>query len=161
MVIAHLLGRGAPELARMEGPSPLLRPGRLALLGTERLDPQEEPVFDALPSLRLSPREIRSRGASVAARQVLDRIASGGVRFYVHLDLDVLDGAEISAVDFPAPGGLRGTEAGALLAELAGDPAFLGMEVTNFNPDRDPGGEVAKRVVELMGEALGSRDGVS
>jgi arginase len=36
--IAHLLGRGAPELAGLDGEPPLLTPARMALLGT---DPRE------------------------------------------------------------------------------------------------------------------------
>jgi arginase len=156
MVIAHLLGRGAPALSRMEDRSPLLRPGRLALLGIERLDPQEVPVFDALPSLRLQPQELRRRGAVAVAREVLSRIAAGGAAFYVHFDVDVVDGTEISAVDFPAPGGLRGEEVRGLLAGLAADPRFLGVEVTNFNPDRDLGGAGAERLVKLISGALGS-----
>src|SRR5262249_52651079 len=43
MVIAHLLGRGEPALAGFDGKAPLLRPGKLALLGVGRLDAQEIP----------------------------------------------------------------------------------------------------------------------
>jgi arginase len=156
MVIAHLLGRGAPALWRMEDRSPLLRPGRLALLGIERLDPQEIPVFDALPSLRLQPLELRRRGVEASARDTLSRIASGAAPFYVHFDVDVVDGTEISAVDFPAPGGLGVEEVRGLLAEMAADSRFLGMEVTNFNPDRDLGGAGAERLVRLISGSLGS-----
>ncbi len=161
MVIAHLLGRGAEELARMEPGSPLVRPGRLALLGTERLDPQEVPVFEALPSLRLPAREVRRLGPGAAAREILRRIAAGGGSFQVHLDLDVVDGAEMPAVDFPAPGGLSLQEVRFLLAAMAADPGFLGLEVTNFNPDRDGDGAAAGRVVELIGAVLGSTGGPS
>jgi len=159
MVISHLLGRGASELARMEGRTPLVRPGRLALLGVERLDPQEVPVFEALPSLRIRAAEIRRDGAAAVVRETLRRIAEQDGPFYVHFDVDVVDSAEIPAVDFPAPGGISGDEARVLLAGMAASPGFLGIEVTNFNPDRDPGGGAAIRVVEIIGAALGTATG--
>jgi arginase len=154
MVISHLLGRGAPELARIEPVFPLVRPGRLALLGIERLDPQEVPVFMALPSLRVRGHEIRRDGAAVIARETLRRVAGGEGLFYVHLDVDVIDSGEMPAVDFPARGGISGEDARDLLSGLAAGPGFLGIEVTNLNPDRDPGGAAAARVVEILGAAL-------
>ena len=154
MVLSHLLGRGASELARMEGQAPLVRPGRLALLGVERLDPQEVPVFEALPSLRIGAPEIRRDGAAAVAREALRRISEQGGPFYVHFDVDVVDCAEIPAVDFPAPGGISGDEAGLLIAGMAAREGFLGIEVTSFNPDRDPGGGAAVRVAEILGAAL-------
>jgi arginase len=156
MVIAHLLGRGVPELVRLEDRSPLLRPARLALLGVERLDPQEVPIFDALPCLRLQPKEIRRLGPQTAARETLSRIAPGDSPFYVHLDMDAVDGGEFPAVDFVAPGGLGTGEVLPLLAELAAHPGFLGIEATNLNPDRDPGGAAARKLVELIGGMLDS-----
>ena len=154
MVLSHLLGRGAPELARMGPVFPLVRPGRLALLGVERLDPQEVPVFEALPSLRVRGPEIRRNGAVAVARGALRRVAGENGLFYVHLDVDAIDSGEMPAVDFPAPGGISGENARDLLSVMAASPGFLGIEVTNFNPDRDPGGAAAARVVEILGAAL-------
>jgi arginase len=153
MVIAHLLGRGVPELARPGGRPPLLRPGRLALVGVERLDPPEIPVFEALPSLRLRAEQFRLLGPRDAAAETLRRVAAGS-RFLVHLDLDVLDDSGFAAVDFPAPGGLTLEEVTAYLARLLGHENALGLEITNFNPDRDPSSSAAGVVVDLLVRAL-------
>ena len=152
MVIAHLLGRGEPALAAFERPAPLLRPGKLALLGVGRLDPQEIPVFEALPALRISSQELRGMAATRAAAEVLARLAAGEDRFWVHCDLDVLDGEEMPAVDFPAPGGIALAQLTGILRGLAASPGFAGIEITNFNPERDAGGKAARRVVEMVGE---------
>ena len=154
MVIAHLLGRGEPALALPEGGPPLLRPGKLALLGVERLDREEIPFYEALPALRIPGPEIWQMGGAKAAEEVLTRLASGEDRFWVHCDLDVLDGSEMSAVDFPAPGGISLVQMKVFLARLAGAAGFTGLEVTNFNPDKDPEGEVARRVVDLLAAGL-------
>ena len=150
MVLAHLLGRGEPSLALPEGGAPLLRPGKLALLGVERFDPQEIPFYEALPALRIPGPEVCQMGGARAAEEVLTRLASGEDRFWVHCDLDVLDGGEIAAVDFPAPGGISLVQMGVILARLSGAPGFTGLEITNYNPDRDPDGEAARRVVNLL-----------
>ena len=154
MVIAHLLGRGDPALAKFERNAPLLRPGKLALLGVGRLDPQEIPVFEALPALRISSEELRGMPEARAANEVLARLAAGEDRFWIHCDLDVLDGEEMPAVDFPAPGGLSIARLTGILRSLMASPGFAGMELTNFNPDRDPGGKTARRVVEMIGAIL-------
>ncbi|HEV8376691.1 MAG TPA: arginase family protein [Candidatus Polarisedimenticolia bacterium] len=154
MVIAHLLGRGEPTLSRLDGGEPLLRPGKLALLGVERLDPQEIPFYEALPSLRVPGHDMRRMGPDQVAQEVLARLASGKGRFWIHCDLDVLDEGEMPAVDFPAPGGIGSMEMRILLSRLVAHEGFAGIEVTNFNPDKDPDGQVASRVVGLLVEAL-------
>ena len=159
MVLSHLLGRGEPGLARLGERFPLVRPGRLALLGVERLDPQEVPVFEALPSFRTRAGEIRRDGAARIAREALRRITGQDGFFHVHLDVDVVDSDEIPAVDFPAPGGITGEDARDLLAAMAASPGFLGIEITSFNPDRDPGGAAAARVIEIIGAALNAAAG--
>jgi arginase len=154
MVIAHLLGRGEPALALPDGSSPLLRPGKLALLGVERFDPQEIPFYEALPALRIPGPEVWKMGGAKAAEEVLIRLASGDDRFWIHCDLDVLDGTEIPAVDFPAPGGISLVQMEVILARLTGAAGFTGLEITNFNPDKDPGGATARRVVDLLSVGL-------
>ena len=154
MVIAHLLGRGEPALAAFERNAPLLRPGKLALLGVGRLDPQEIPFFEALPALRISSGELRGMAEARAAEEVLTRLADGEDRFWVHCDLDVLDGEEMPAVDFPAPGGLSLAQLTGILRGLAASPGLAGLELTNFNPDRDPEGKAARQVVEMIGAIL-------
>jgi len=158
MVVAHLLGRGVPELARPEGGAPLLGPGRLALIGVDRLDPREAQVYDALPAYRLRSAEIRRDGTARTVEEILRRLAGEGGAFFIHFDLDVVDGSELPAVDFPAPGGLRLEEAQRILSGLVASPAFAGIEVTNFNPVRDPDGIVAARVVELIVQVFGGGD---
>ncbi|HMC81924.1 MAG TPA: arginase family protein [Candidatus Polarisedimenticolia bacterium] len=158
MVLAHLLGRGLPELSRLGERFPLLRPGRLALLGADRLDPAEVPIYEALPSYRIHSPEIRSRGPSRVAVEVLERVAGGGGAFFVHFDVDAVDGGELPATDFPAPGGLALEEARLLLSNLVGSPGFAGIDVTEYNPEKDPQALSAAKVVETMARILGRGD---
>ena len=117
------------------------REGLLALQGEEEFDI----VHAALLLHHLD---------DAGAREALRRIAGQDGLFHVHLDVDVVDSGEIPAVDFPAPGGISGEDARDLVTGMAASPGFLGIEVTNFNPDRDPGGAAAARVIEIIGAAL-------
>lgn len=154
MVIAHLLGRGIPELARLDGRAPLLRPGRLALLGAERLDPPEVPVYEALPSYRLPTAEIRRQGALRVAQEALKRLEEEGGAFFVHFDVDVVDGGELPGTEFPAPGGLTLVEARILLSNLVDGAGFRGIEVAELNPAKDADGASAARVTDLLVDAF-------
>jgi arginase len=57
---------------------------------------------------------------------------------YVHLDLDVLNPAVLSA-QFPVPGGLGAGEVRALLAAVVADGRLMGIEVTALeHPEQAP-----------------------
>ena len=52
------------------------------------------------------------------------------------------------AVDSPAVGGLRPAQLGELLQRLA--PGAIGAQVTVFHPDRDPSGQHATLVTDII-----------
>jgi hypothetical protein len=68
---------------------------------------------------------------------------SGVDGFWIHLDADVLDDAIMSAVDSRQPGGLSHSELVELLRGLLRSGLAVGMEVTIFDPELDPTGEIA------------------
>ncbi len=83
--------------------------------------------------------------------RALERLRERGLdRFCIHLDVDVVDPDEVAAVDSPAPGGLSLTELSALVAGLVDVPGAVGMQVTVFDPDLDPGGEQAARLADAL-----------
>jgi arginase len=78
-----------------------------------------------------------------------------GAAWWFHLDLDVLGAAALPAVDYPQEGGLGWEEIEAVaLAALAAAP--IGRDVTIFNPDLDPDGANARRIVRFLGAAARS-----
>jgi arginase len=60
----------------------------------------------------------------------------------------------LPAVDSPAPGGLTPAELTALVSELAASPSCVGLEVTVFDPDLDPGGSQATLLTDILVAAL-------
>ncbi|MGW7487797.1 arginase family protein [Streptomyces sp. NPDC054786] len=65
-------------------------------------------------------------------------------------DADVLDPSVMPAVDSPDPGGLLTGELRVLLGPLAASPRCAGINVTIYDPDRDPDGTGAALLADLL-----------
>jgi arginase len=150
MELAILTGHGPPGLLERDGP--LLEPSAVVLLGHRpaELDPdvaRENARLDpAIHALTAS--EVRERGAAQVGSGAAARLAARPA--WLHLDLDVLDEGVLPAVSYPQPLGLDWDELVALGRPLVAAPNLLGVSVADFNPDRDPDGTHAVRVVEAL-----------
>ena len=157
MVLAHIIGKGAPELVRFWGEPPLVREPDVTLFGIERLDPPEQELLNKSPLRHVSASEIQSKGASAAANDALAHLHADTREFVLHLDLDVIAQEEFPAVNVPGSGGLRFDEVRAALNEFVRHKNLLGLSVAQYNPDKDPDGSSVKKVVDLLAEALSAR----
>jgi len=157
MVVAHIIGKGAPELVRFWGESPLVREPDVTLFGLERLDPPEQEFLSKSPMRHVYAADIQSKGASAAAHETLAHMHADAREFILHLDTDVIAQEEFSAVNVPGSGGLRFDEVRAALSEFAKHKNLLGLDVAQYNPDKDPDGAGAKKLVDLLVEALTAR----
>jgi arginase len=151
MDLAILTGHGPAGLLEQDGP--LVEPAAVVLLGHRpaELHPdvaRENARLD--PAIRaLTAPEVRERGAAGVGRDVAGWLAERPA--WLHVDLDVLDEAVLPAVSYPQPLGLDWDELVALVRPLVAAANLLGVSVADFNPDRDPDGTHAARVVEALG----------
>ena len=157
MVVAHILGRGAPELVRFWGEPPLVREPDITLFGLARLDPPEQEFLSKSPLRRVPAEEIKSKGAGAAAAEALAHLHTNTREFVLHLDLDVIAEEDFPAVDVPGSGGLSFENVRAALSEVLRNKNLLGLDVAQYNPDKDPDGSGAKKLVDLLVEALTPR----
>ena len=155
MVVSHLTGRGAAEMVRFWGEPPLVRDPDLALFGVARLDPPEEQALAKLPLRRFLAAEVKRTGAAAAAHAAIDRIKGNGYQFVLHLDVDVI--ADFPATNCPSSGGLSLDEVREALLVFAQQKELAALEVTAYNPTKDPDGSGAKLIVDLLADALGAR----
>jgi arginase len=155
MVVSHLTGRGAAEMVRFWGEPPLVRDPDLALFGVARLDPPEEQALAKLPLRRFLAADVKRTGAAAAAHAAIDRIKGNGYQFVLHLDVDVT--ADFSATNYPSSGGLSLDEVREALLVFAQQKELAALEVTAYNPTKDPDGSGAKLIVDLLVDALGAR----
>jgi arginase len=157
MVVAHIIGKGAPELVRFWGEPPLVREPDVTLFGIERLDPPEEEFLSKSPLRRVAASEIQSKGASAAADEALAHLHADAREFILHLDLDVIAQEEFPAVNVPGSGGLHLDEVRSALIEFIRHKNLLALDIAQYNPDKDPDGSGAKKIVDLLVEALSAR----
>jgi arginase len=157
MVVAHIIGRGAPELVRFWGETPLVREPDVTLFGITRLDPPEQEFLSKSPLRHISAEEITAKGAGAAATEALTLAHADTREFVLHLDLDVIAEEDFPPVNVPASGGLRLEDVRRALGAFARSNRLLGLDVAQYNPDRDPDGANAKKIVDLLVEALSTR----
>jgi arginase len=157
MVVAHIIGRGAPELVRFWSDAPLVREPDVTLFGLERLDPPEQEFLAKSPMRHILAVDIQSKGASKAAHEALAQVHAEAREFVLHVDLDVIAEEDFPAVNVPGSGGLRFDEVRTAFIEFVKHKNLLGLDVAQYNPDKDSEGSGAKKLVDLLVEALSAR----
>ena len=157
MVVAHVIGRGAPELVRFWGGPPLVREPDIALFGVDRLDPPEGVLLARSPIRRYLAADVRRQGAAAAAEAALERVHAGSHEFVLHLDVDVISADDFRATNFAASGGLQLDDVRQALAVFTRQKNLIAMEVAVYNPELDPDGSGAKLLIDLVASALAER----
>jgi arginase len=154
--LALVTGRGGP-LADIEGLRPYMRAEDVIALGVRSGDEYLASAISDGVTVLTAPEVIADPAqASIVARRTMARPGAG---FWIHLDVDVIDPALMPAVDSPEPGGLDYHTLVSVARELAAVSGAVGLDLTIYDPDRDPGSEHGKQVVQLLASILA--DGVA
>jgi arginase len=157
MALAVALGRGPQEVVAATGEPPAVRPEDVALVGFRALDPGERSALGDL-GLALPAAAARRLGMRVAAALALDGVGNADGPIVVHLDVDVIDAAEMPAKQYLTPGsGLTHAEVSDLLTAIVASPRVIALEVTEYDPSRDPEGTQARKIVDLIVRACRRR----
>lgn len=155
MPMAIICGVG-PALWCQQVGAPLVPPERIALLGPSDRD-EAHSNGSALPEQlgvdpELTPADLRSKGPAQAAQAAC---AVLGDRYWVHLDVDVLDRREFSATGYPNESGLAAAELTSLLSPLICSPGMIGFSLACYNPQKDTG-DGARMLTDLLRTAFGA-----
>ncbi|WP_404438876.1 arginase family protein [Microbacterium aerolatum] len=123
MSLRAVLGEGEPQLAL----SPGLPAERVIVVGARVLDDAEQEPLSRLSRLSV---------ADLAEPDVLaDAVAaSGAARVWIHIDVDVLDPAEIAGVSTAAPFGASAAALAAAIRALRARVPLAGATISGFAP---------------------------
>lgn len=124
MVLRTIAGDGFPSLV----PDVSVSPDRIVLAGTRSFDAAEAEWVAEHGIRMLAPGDL-TPDALVAAVE-----ATGADAVYVHLDLDVLDSAEFSSLDFPEPFGVSVSALLESLRALTARFELAGAGLCEFSP---------------------------
>jgi arginase len=159
MGAAHMLGLGDLRLRAVGPRDPMISADQIAFFGHERavMNPAEAERLAghvAGGGLSMSVAEARPTvGASARAMAAALEDRCGAL--LVHFDVDVID-----AIDFPGGNvaqfntGLSFAEAADALAACLASPNLGAVVVTEFNPQRDPDGDQARRLADALATGL-------
>jgi len=157
MCLALAVGRGQTPLVRLSGDEPLAHGKDVVLIG--RRDAAEpwygHAALAASPILDIPGPALSDRGVADVAAAALERLTSPGSGeetrgFWIHLDADVINPTEMTAVDSPEPGGPTIKDLVDLLILLVGHPRALGVDLSIYDPGLDPDRSCATRLVSLL-----------
>ncbi len=155
MPLAHLLGRGDPDLAGILGFSPKLNPERVVLIGIRDIDSGERKIIRESGIHVFTMRDIDEIGMAKVARKSMEIVTDGTAGFHMSFDVDGCDPSVIPGSGTLVPGGVRFREAHLLLEYCADTRHLTSMEVVELNPFLDHGNVSAERTVQLITSALG------
>jgi arginase len=158
MDLALSVGIGPTLLTALGGDAPLVRASDVAMVG-----PRDNPAWytgddvararAAMQVLYLA--DLRRMGMTAAGDVVAARMARPELAgMWVHCDVDVLDDVIMPAVDSRQPDGLSYDEMEALLRPVLDSGRVVGMQVTIYDPDRDPDRVAGRALVEALGRLL-------
>lgn len=150
MPLAALLGHGEAALTSIGGAQAKLLPEHVCVIGARSYEAGEAALLERLGVRVFTMDEVRRRGLSAVFDDALAIVGAGTAGYGVSIDLDVLDPDEAPGTGTPVAGGLKRDELAAALARLANDPAFLAMEIAEYNPRRDHGYATARAVGGLV-----------
>lgn len=154
MPLAALLGYGDSRFKQLLSPAPKVNPEQLCLIGVRSYERGEAALLKKLGVRIYFMEEIQQRGLAVIFKEALERVNQGTFGYGLSLDMDSLDPEEAPGVDVPEANGLSLAALCAALRDQAGSPRLLGMEVVEFNPERDIEQRTEKAIVALI-EAIG------
>jgi arginase len=160
MDLALATGRGEPLLTEWPGiAGPLVADDAVVQIG-ERESRDADfawPDINSTAVTRIDVFAARELGAEKVLETTRATLARADCPYWLHLDVDVLDQTIMPAVDSPGSPGIDPDDLFAILSALAADQRCIGMDMTIYDPDLDPTGELARLLVSLLGRVLKQR----
>ncbi len=157
MPVAALLGIGWPGWLATLGELPVLDAHDVVVLGArDRTEAADIGTLPAELGLRLVGPEQISVAPAATGAAARDQLTSTVARYWLHLDLDVLDEVVFPATDYLMPDGLRLDELADLLRPLGRSEALIGASIGCYNPTKDPDARHGRELVDLLVDVLGT-----
>ncbi|WP_199638655.1 arginase family protein [Serratia sp. PAMC26656] len=161
MDLALATGRGEPLLTEWPGVTGPLVPERQVLQLGERECRDADfawPDINQTAIARIDVFAANLMGKAEIVRQIEQMLATEPEwRFWLHLDVDVLDQTIMPAVDSPGSPGIDRLWLENIVARLLQNPLCCGMTLSVFDPELDPDGRYAALIVEMLEAMFRSR----
>lgn len=143
MPLAMLVGRGEQTMLRALELIPLAE-DRVIITDARDLDPAEKQLIEAANIIYLP--DVKS---------LLD-LTLPDDPLYVHIDTDIVNPAEASAMNYPAAGGPSAEELQTVMKHLSRTEKIAAVSVSTWNPKMDADGQSRRLCMGLLDTLIGS-----
>ncbi len=151
MPVSHLMGRGVTELCQILDAHPKLLPEHVCFMGIRSFEPGEAELLKDLKVKVYFMEEIVERGFAAVFADALAHIQQQVKHFGLSIDLDAFDPLDAPGVGCRESGGIMAAEFLKVVAGLAKQPGFIGLEIAEYNPLLDHVAKTAKLVPDIIG----------
>ncbi|OLS26641.1 MAG: Arginase [Candidatus Heimdallarchaeota archaeon LC_3] len=151
--LAIVTGRGDSRLTNLEGKGSYLLEEDIHIVGMR----ENDEALDEITNLNISvttSQEINEKNVKENVANIIETVSKNTKGFWIHLDMDVIDSSEMTAVDCPEPNGLSFLLLSKLLKQLFHSPNCFGIEITIYDPDLDPTGIYAEKIIDCLRRSL-------
>lgn len=150
MPLAALLGKGPPEMAQLLNEEPVLRPEQVVVIGVRSYEAGEKNLLDQLGVKIYYIDEVKEKGFVTVLEEALQIVNHGTVGFGISIDVDVIDPEEAPGVGSPEAGGIEAGEFLLAMPLLGEHPKLIGVEIVEYNPERDKGHKTRELVYQML-----------
>jgi arginase len=146
---------GLPELA---DDLPIIDPHEIVVIGARDSAQVESEGHTSIGTqvIVLDDTELRAAGVESTILRWLEQFQHKPGRFWFHLDWDVLSADEMPAVSYPQPGGLAWDELEIIARAAMHADHLIGIDMTLYNPQLDPDGTAAEKIIAFLGDVTGA-----
>jgi arginase len=155
MDLALATGTGPHLLTAIGTAYPYFQPRDVVVFGYRWPAPGENsPAAPQKPMTGFPLSAIRKLPVSRSVETAVNQFENAGLKFWVHVDLDVLAPEWMAAVDSPDPGGMTPEELTTTLRTAVRSKYCVGMEATIYDPTRDSTGKAADLILNVLSQTF-------
>jgi arginase len=158
MDLALATGFGEATLTEWPGlRGPLVPEALVTQIGErDELEPNFYAGLTETAFRRFPVRQVLADGIAAIVAATVAPVDGRTPPLWLHVDLDVLDETVMPAVDSPGSPGLDFARLTDLIGQLLATGRVIGLDVTIYDPERDPGHALAPAIVSCLAAALAS-----
>lgn len=150
MGLAHILGRGHPELLALNNNKPAVNEKNIVLIGQRNLDEGEKDFIKNKQISMYDPQKIHNNLEEILV-EIRNKFEQNGIKkIYLHFDQDAVDPKESGATLCPEPNGLHTEEVYKIIEFLNKEFEIITISIGNYYATKDTENKTLKVIMTLL-----------
>lgn len=152
MPVSVAAGQSLQRMRLTAGVDPPISTRDIVMMGQRDVDPLEQVLIDESHITVVSPADMIGRTDTM--KQAVAHLSARVDVIYLHVDLDILDAAEIPGSFFETPGGPTADAVAAVLRELMRNPKVKALGIASFPTGEEGRATSLRSALTLIRDAL-------